>query len=530
MHIAEIIIGLLVVVSILAAVAERMKIAYPIFLTLSGLAIGFIPGIPTVTIDPHLVFLFFLPPILYVSSLNTSWRDFKGSIRAISLLAVGLVIATTVVVAVVAKFLIPGMSWPAAFILGAIISPPDAVAATSVCRRLGVPRKVITIIEGESLVNDATGLIAYRFAVAAAVSGFFSLWEASLEFVYVGVGGVIFGLVIAYIAGHVRKNMNFNPTVGTIMSLLTPYAAYVPAEALGVSGVLAVVSCGIFLTRRSQVILSARTRLQTTAVWETVIYILNCVIFILIGLQLPQILDALSNYKFSDLLLYAAKISLAVILLRIVWVYIFAYAPRFLSKRIREKEARPPLNNVGVVAWIGMRGIVSLAAALAMPFEDAAGNVFAERDIIIFLTFGVIFATLVLQGLTFPWIIKILKVKKDDVEEREELEGRIYAVSAAVKYLEDYIKHNPKLKESLTLQRILDDYKEKLAYFTALKASKTDEDCSLTNKEIHKIRHQAIKAEREALSKLRDKEVISDEILRKIIFDIDIEETSIKER
>src|SRR5688572_1488244 len=419
MHVAETIIGLLLAVAVIAWVAARVKVPYPILLVVGGLGLSFIPGLPHVRLDPHLVFVLFLPPLLYYAGLLTSWRDFRANIRPISLLATGLVLFTTCLVAAAAHFVI-GMDWAPAFVLGAIVSPPDAVAATAITERLRVPRRVSVILEGESLVNDATALVAYRFAVAAIVTGAFSLGQASARFVLVVVGGVLVGLLAAMLVAWVRPRLKDSAVEG-MLSLLTPYVAYLPAEWLGVSGVLAVVTAGIYISRRLGHITTPRVRLRAFATWETIIFLLNGLVFVLIGLQLAELRRAIPEEGWLTRIRYAAIIGGVAIAVRILWVFPAAWLSRRLPQKVRDPLPPPPREQVFLVAWTGMRGVVSLAAALALPEFTASGAPFPHRELIIIVTFGVILITLVGQGLTLPPLIRYLKLDKgvDDSADEE---------------------------------------------------------------------------------------------------------------
>jgi Na+/H+ antiporter len=398
---AEIIVLLFAAVAGLAVIARKLALPYPVVLVLAGLALSFIPHLPGVRLDPNLVFFFFLPPLIYPAALFTSWRDFRRNLRPILLLAIGLVLFTTITIACVAHSIAPSLPWAAAFALGAIVSPPDAIAATSVIRRLSVPHRIETILEGESLVNDATALVALQFAIAALMTGTFSLGHATLRFVWVAAGGIAFGLLIGVVMRWVHRHLD-DPPVQITISLLTPFLAYLPAERLHVSGVLATVAAGIFLGWHSPLIASARYRLQASAFWEMVVFLLNGFVFITIGLQLPGILHALHAPSLLSLISDAALVSGAVILVRIAWVVPATYLPRLLSKKLRARDPIPPWRHVTLVAWCGMRGVVSLAAAFALPFALSDGRAFPGRDYILFLTFSVILATLVFQGLTLP--------------------------------------------------------------------------------------------------------------------------------
>jgi Na+/H+ antiporter len=446
------VLGLLVAVVALAIIAPRLHIPYPILLVLGGLLLGFVPGLPRFTLDPDVVFLLFLPLLLSSSAWQTSWRDFHANLRPISLLAFGMVLLTTIVVAVVVHVLIPGLPWAVAFVLGAIVSPTDAVAATAIAQRLGIPQRIVTILEGESLVNDATGLVAYRFAVAAVVTGVFSLGEASLQFVVVSVGGIALGLVAGWSLSYVHRWLD-NPPLEITVTLVTPFAVYLLGEeVLHVSGVLATVTTGLYLAWRAPTFFSSGTRLQAEAVWAMLIFLLNGLVFILIGLQLPGILAILNTTiaQRSPILLvwYAILVSLTVILARLVWVFPQALLPRLLSRRLRERDPYPGWRPVVLIGWTGMRGAVSLAAALALPVVTTEGAAFPERAFVIYLTFGVILATLVVQGLSLPLLIRGLGLHDDGASERQEMQARLTAAQAALARLDELASQNEVSQES----------------------------------------------------------------------------------
>jgi CPA1 family monovalent cation:H+ antiporter len=412
----EIVIFLMTILIVLSAFTDKIKIPYPIVLVFIGLIIGFVPFLPNLKLDPDIVFLIFLPPLLFDAAFKTSWLDFKKAIRPISTLAVSLVFFTTIIVAVAAHYLIPGFSWPISFVLGAIISPPDAVAATSIIKGLGLNKRVITIIEGESLVNDASALIAYRFALAATLSGSFILWKAGLQFLVVSAGGIIAGLAIGYLLVFAHKKITNNPIVETSLSLITPFLAYLLAEQLHVSGILSVVTAGIFIGWHSRKIFSFETRLQTTVIWDTVIFLLNGIVFILIGLQLPELVVNLKTSTLFQLIGYGLIISAVTIVIRIVWVFTGAYHEKIFTwrkKRIVENTDAINWKNILIVAWTGTRGVVSLATALALPLTLYNGEDFPKRHSILLLAFTVILVTLVIQGLTLPVLIKLLKIKSE---------------------------------------------------------------------------------------------------------------------
>src|SRR5207244_3456699 len=413
----ELILICLVAFALLAIVARKLRIPYPILLTIGGGVLALIPGLPAIHLDPELVFNLFLPPLIYPAAVYTSWRDFRTNLRPIILLATVLVLVTMAATAYVFHALV-GLPLAVGFVFGALISPPDAVAALSVTQNLRVPRKIIVILEGESLVNDATSFISFRFAVAAAMTGSFSLGEASLRFLLVAAGGVCVGLAVGWLATQVQKRLD-DPPVQTMFSLLTPYVAYFSGESLHVSGILAVVIAGMYYGWRAPRILSGRMRLQAVPVWEMVVFILNGILFMLIGLQLPQVIHALT----PNSIVYVVKLSILVIavivLVRFAWLFGADYLPRLVSRKLRRKKP-PPWQHTALIAWTGMRGADSLAGALAIPFLLSNGEPFPGRDLTLLLTFCVIFGTLVLQGLTLAPIAHWLKIVDDHVTEKEE--------------------------------------------------------------------------------------------------------------
>ncbi|MBL7839978.1 MAG: Na+/H+ antiporter [Cyclobacteriaceae bacterium] len=518
MHTIEVILLLLAVVTILAEVANKIKVPHPILLVLVGIVIGLIPWLPDFALSPEVVFLIFLPPVLYAAAWYTSWPDFKAARRPIGLLAIGCVIFTTCIVAWVTHTFIPGFGWAEAFVLGAIISPPDAVAATAATKGLGVPRRVITILEGESLVNDATGLIAYKYAVGAVTIGSFVLWQAGLQFLWVAIAGIGVGLIIGQIFLWVHKITPNNPTTDTTLTFIAPYVSYLLAEEFHLSGVLAVVTSGLFLAWHSSEVFSQQTRLQAYGTWNTILFILNGIIFILIGLQLPVILRNINDVPFSTLLGYGAIVSITVIVVRIIWVFPGTYLPR-INKRIRKAEPKPDLRLVSVVAWSGMRGIVSLAAALALPLMVNSTMPFPNRNMIIFLTFCVIFSTLVVQGLTLPGLIKMLGIKTDGAEEEEEHQARIKITSAVIEHIEE--------NYSLLNDELLNQIKTK--YEIRIQRLRKDVDNQRLNddqyKELLKIRQDLLNRERAFILDMRNKGGLNLEILRRLENELDLEET-----
>jgi CPA1 family monovalent cation:H+ antiporter len=517
----------LVLLSVLAAVALLLigayhaRVPYPIMLVVGGAVIGFLPGIPEVELDPRLILVIVLPPLLYAAAFFSSLRDLRDNLRPISLLAIGLVIATTVGVAVVAHAVIDGMTWEAAFVLGAVVSPTDPVAATAIASRVGAPRRFVTIVEGESLVNDATALIAYKFAVAAAVTGSFSLANAGGRFVVNAVVGVAIGLAVGWIVAQVRRTIDDAPTEIAI-SLVTPYFAYLPAEALGVSSVLAAVTTGIFLGWRSPQLITPTTRVQAFAVWGIVQFVLNAALFVLVGLQLPNVLDGISGLPTERIVLYAAVISLAVVVIRYLWVYPATYLPPLLSRRIRERDPAPSWRYPAIVAWTGMRGAVSLAAALAIPPAIDSGGPFPQRDLIIFLTYAVIFVTLVVQGLTLPAALKMLGVEDDGTLEQRESKARLLAARAAMERIDELLDEEWVRED--TAERVRRMYEFRVRRFSARFDEDDDGAIDARSYDYQRLVRELLEAQRGAIIRLRNEGRINDEIMHRIERDLDLED------
>jgi len=508
-------LGLLVAVAALLAIAPTLRIPYPILLVLGGLAIGLIPAMPNVELRPELVFFGVLPPLLYSAAFFTSLRDLRANVRTIGLLAIGLVVATTVGVAVVAHTFVDGLSWPSAFVLGAIVSPTDPLAATAIARRLGVPRKLVAIVEGESLVNDGTGLVLYRVAVAAVVTGSFSMLETGGLFVVTALGGVAVGLAVAWIVRQARRRLD-NPPAEVTISLLTGYFAFIPAELLGVSAVLAAVAAGIYMGWYTPELTTSQVRLQGVAVWEIVQYLLNALLFVLVGLQLPVIVDALGDIPGARLLGYAALVSAAVIAVRFAWVFVVILAPKWIARRMSSWRGAVFLS------WAGMRGALSLAAALALPLETDAGAPFPGRELILFLTFTVILVTLVGQGLTLPVVIRLLGLEDDGIDDREDAKARIRAAEAALARLEelegeDWVRTD-------TAERVRGAYRFRTDRFRARFDDGDDGEIETRSQDFQRLRRELLAAEREAVLDLRRAGVISNDVWYRVARDLDLED------
>jgi monovalent cation/hydrogen antiporter len=515
------VLGLLVAVAGLGIVARRVGVPHPIALVIGGLVIGLAPFVPRVELAPDIVFLLFLPPLLYVAAFFTSVRDFRAQARPIFGLAIGLVLATTAGVAVVAHAAMPSLGWAAAFALGAIVSPPDAVAATAIFRQVRAPRAVVTVLEGESLLNDATGLVAYRFAATAVVTGTFSVVDSGTNFVYVAIVGVGMGLVVGWVSGKVRSVLR-DPPVEITISLLTPFAAYLPAEAIHASGVLATVACGLYLGLQSPRLMDAATRVQSRAVWDTLIFVLDGLVFVLIGLQLPGIVSVLGNRPLLELVGQAGLVCASVVLIRFAWVFLTdlpRLVPRTMPDAWREDV---------VVSWVGMRGVVSLAAALALPFTTADGSPFPERDLLIFLTVCVIVVTLVGQGLSLPWVLRAVRLRVDGSEAHEQASAREAATSAAVARIEQLAEEWPNhlpLIETLRSQYAhrashLGEHIDEPDGQHRARASEAEQELI----EHRAIRHAVIESQRDAILELRNTGVINDDVLREVERDLDLEE------
>ena len=522
-HVELVVFGLLVAIAALAVLAGVLRVPYPITLVLGGTVIGFLPGVPSVELDPDIVLLIFLPPLLYGAAFFTSVRELRRNARAIATLAIPLVFVTMAAVAVAAHEVI-GLGWAESFVLGAIVSPTDAVAPTEIMRRVGAPRRLLAIVEGENLTNDWTALVLYRFAVAAVVSGSFSLWKAGLEFIASGVGGLIVGLAAGMLIRQVRARIDDPPTEITI-SILSGYVGYLPAEELGLSGVVAAVATGLYMAWHTPQLTTPVMRLQGVAVWEILTFLLNAVLFLLVGLQLPGILDDLSGRSTGELVLWGALVSTVVILVRLAWVFTLPYVARLIDRRASQRGGRLGAPERFVVGWAGMRGSVSLAAALAIPLETDAGAPFPGRGLIIFLAFAVILVTLVGQGLTLGPLIDRLGLDDDGEESHEDTLARRRVAEAALERLEELGEPDWISPESVGRARQLFDYRQRR--FGALEDGDGDNFEDRANA-WRRLMYDLFDAQREALLDLRNNGAISDEIRRRVERDLDLEESRLE--
>lgn len=524
MNDALILVTFLSAVIVLSVTAKRFNVPYPISFVIGGIALAFARNLPHPHFDPDIVLLIVLPPLLYSAAWATDWLELKRNWRPISLLAFGLVIFTTVVVAVVVHFLIPGFGWPLAFTLGAIVSPPDAVAAEAIFDRIPVPRRIAAIIFGECLVNDATALVLYRFALLALVSGTFSLARASVAVIVVAIGGVLIGIVAAIVLEGVLRYLQRHgfddPTIASVVFLLAPFAAYLPADALNVSGVLAAVTSGIVLSWRSRLFIDSETRLIGSSVWRVLTYVLNAFAFLLIGLQLPAIVAELEPHV-RDYALYGLMIVVLVIVVRIVWVIPATYLPRMLSRRLRARDPSPSWRAVAVIGWSGMRGIVSLAAVLALPYT-LGDQPFPLRSATVFFTVCVVFVTLVLQGLTLRPLIEWLGLTETSKSQRREARLRIRALEAGISRMREEEERRRDGGFDLEVAaRIVDEYEQRINVLRG-KAAKDENEFAAESRADRRLQRLALDAERRTITTMRAAGEIPDDIFRSIEYDLDL--------
>jgi CPA1 family monovalent cation:H+ antiporter len=507
-------LALLVALGALLALSPTLRLPLPILLVLGGVAMGFIPGLPHVALPPEVVLVAVLPPLLYAGAFFTSLRDLRQNRRPIALLAIGLVAVTMTAVALVAHEWI-GLSWPVAFTLGAIVSPTDALAATEIASRLGAPRRVISIIEGESLVNDGTALVLYKAAVGAAVGGTFSMLDTSGRVVLNVIGGIAIGLAVGWLVRQVRRRID-DPPVEIAIAVLSGYLAYLPAAAAGVSGVLAAVTIGVYMGWYTPELTTERTRLSGDAFWEILVFLVNGLLFVLVGLQLHGIVDALSGLSTDKLVGYSLLVCVTVIGTRLVWVPVFTYLPRWLFRRVREHDPYPPWQYPLLISWAGIRGAVSLVAALALPTD------FPDRQLIVFLAFAVIVATLVFQGLTLPAMLHVLGIGDDGSADREDAKARIKAAEAALARLEELVAEGSVRED--TAQRLRGAYGFRRDRFRA--RFDDGDDGSIEERSIayQRVMRELLNAERATVVSLRNQGVIDDGVMQRVQRDLDLEE------
>ncbi|MBX3257177.1 MAG: Na+/H+ antiporter [Chitinophagaceae bacterium] len=532
-HDLLLVLSLLLLVFFLVMLAQKLRVSYPIFLVLAGLGISLIPGIRYITIDPELIFLIFLPPLLYEAAWYTSWHDFWKWRRPIGMLAFGLVFCTSFIIGYLSNSMIPGFTLAMGFLLGGIISPPDAVAATSVLKNIKVPKQLSTILEGESLINDASSLIVFRFALAAILTGTFSLQEAVGSFFLAAGMGVVTGLVVAQIIFLIHRFLPTTPVIDAALTVMTPYFMYLAAEQFHFSGVMAVVSGGLFISYRSHKIFrTGATRMNMLGVWTTLIFVLNGLVFILIGLELPEVIKGLGDYSVAQSIQYGLIISLVAIIIRMLWVLPIAYVPKWLGQTVRMDHVNPTWKGPLIVGWAGMRGVVSLASALSIPvlLKDNV-TPFPHRNLIIFITFIVILVTLVFQGLTLPWLIKWVKIK--DMEEtlpEQEQEAHIQWTlkKAALDRIEE--KYAQDISENEWIACLKKDLENNISVSKErLEALQNGEREETEIKRYNEILTDIFWVQREALFQLRRHNAYSDEEIRKQEYQLDWDELRLKQ-
>ncbi|MFD0764609.1 Na+/H+ antiporter [Mucilaginibacter lutimaris] len=524
---------LLAAVVLLIMLAQKIRIAYPVFLVIAGLLMGYIPRIPEISIDPDLIFLIFLPPLLFEAAWYTSWNDLWKWRGPISLLSVGLVIFTSGIVAIVSEFTIPGFTLALGFVLGGIISPPDAIASTLILKHLKIPKRITAILEGESLMNDASGLIILKFALAAVITGNFSFDHALSNFFVVTLMGILTGLAVAYVMYAIHRYLPTTASIDAVFTLITPYFIYLTAEEFHFSGVMAVVSGGLFLSYRShEIFMNGQSRLQVISVWSTLIIIMNGLVFIMIGLQLPGIVKSMGTRSLSEALKYSFTIAVVVIVIRMLWIYTATFLPRRLFKSLRTTEPQWDWRSVFVIGWAGMRGVVSLAAALSLPTLTDDGRSFPQRELIVFISFVVILVTLIFQGLSLPWIIKGLKLKNTDTDTAEDqqlAEIQLHLTRVSLAILQD--------KYALECEgnELVNGYKTELEHLMAQAAEHLRcMTCGVSGKkeidQYNNVLKDIYRQQRQALYQLKKEKSFSDELLRREEKQIDFNEARILER
>jgi Na+/H+ antiporter len=505
----ELLMLLIALAGALRILSQKWGVPHPSLLVLGGLAVALTPGLPRADVGPELLFVLFVPPLLYWSALTISLREMRAFLGPILRLATGLVIVTMVAVAAMVHLLAPQVGWPAAFVLGAIVSPPDPVAASAVLRPLGAPRDVTTILEGEGLINDATALVAYRLAVAAVVAGSFSLWHAAGSFLLTGVGGAVVGLVAGWLIALVRTHMGHVVVVENALSLLSPYIAYLPADALHTSGVLAVVTMGVYLGIRGPHVVAPATRLQAGAMWSMLTFLLESLVFMLVGLELPRVMEALRTHALRELLSVVLVTTLVCILVRFVWVFISIY----LGGGGEAARRGPPSmrwKKPFFIAWSGLRGADSLVIALALPLTTSAGKPFPSRDLIIFVTFGVIFITLVLQGFSLSPLVRRLGLEGDGAAAREERLVRVAMADAALDTLRRIARDREIPEKVIAALRSEYEARRRVAERTHLPAGSDSNDAAA----YRALRRRIQAAERAELLKLAETGKMGGDVMR----------------
>ncbi|MGO8951050.1 MAG: Na+/H+ antiporter [Ktedonobacterales bacterium] len=535
MTVVEVILIALTLAIALAALADRMGVAYPILLVLGGIVLGLVPGVPHVTINPGLLFLLFIPPLVFSAGWRTSLTDVRTYLWPIIVLSIGLVLATLVVVAIVAHFWVDGMPWPAAFVLGAILSSTDVVAATTIAGRLHLGRGIVTVLEGESVGNDAASLVAYRAAVAATVTGAFSLVAATLHVVLAVVVGIAIGVAVALVYEWFQQWVR-NPPLEVALTLVVPFFAYIPADQVGASGVLAVLTTGLVAGWRVNPGREPESRLEATAFWNSLIFVLNGLIFVLLGLYLPGILSGISGLPVTLLARYTAIILLTILVVRALWMFAMPYFGMSRAGRRGDAGRDPAWKSSAVLTWAGMRGASTLIIALALPFAIATGAPFPDRSLIIFLTFTVIVVTLVVQGSSLPWLIHRLGLQGDDGGDREEAVARTVAAQAALRRLDDVlgsgqtpadgtnVENGTRIVTRELTEQLRGTYERRLRHQDARARGVSDEAIEAKAEAASGLRRDLVQVQRQAVIGLRNSGEIGDAAMRTVLRDLDLEE------
>jgi monovalent cation/hydrogen antiporter len=524
-HPVDLVVCLLIVLVALVTVARRINVAYPIVLVIGGLVLALFPRLPEVRLEPDIVFLVFLPPLLYWDALNSSWRDFRENWRSISLLAIGLVFATTMAVMLAAHFLLR-FPWGPAFVLGAVLGPTDTVAAGATLERFKLPRRLLAVLRGESLLNDALALVLYETAVHVTQTRTYVWGSISIGFCLAAAGGIAIGLAVGWLMLRLRRIAS-DPLAGNTIALLTGFAAYLPADALHVSGVLAVVTVGLYLGWEDPRIISARTRLHSIASWEVITFLLNGLLFILIGLQLRTIVESLSAGSLRSIIRGCLLVSGTVILVRISWVFISAYVPRVLSRKFRARNPYPPWQEPTLISWVGIRGGISLAAALAIPSSLADGSPFPGRNEILILTFAVILSTLVVQGLSLPRLLHWLNLAEEGTGRAEEDRAREAITGIALDFLASAAKGDE--IQQRVVQQLQNVYRNKSERSEMGSKGWPENAAAGYMNQLVTLERELIGLQRIALIDLRDSGTISDDVLRRFQVLLDLEESRLEE-
>jgi monovalent cation/hydrogen antiporter len=524
--IMETLLFMLAVLAAAAIVAQRLKIAPSIVLVIAGVGMALVPGLPRMQLAPEFVLLVILPPLIYSAGVSMSWREFRFNLRPITLLAFGCVVFTTCAVAVATHYVLK-FDWAIGFLLGAIVAPPDVVAPLAIARRLGLPRRLLVVLEGEGLANDATALILYRFAVAAAATGMFSLPKATGTFALIVIGEILYGIAVGWLSLRLRQWAR-EPHVEVTLSLMTPYLAFWVPEHLGGSGVLATVACGLYVSWNGPRLISSATRLQGIFFWDLLVYLVEGLVFLLTGSQARALIDRMQAFSIYELLIATAWITLIVIAARFIWVFPATYIPRWVSPSLAKRDPSPPWQGPFTIAFTGVRGVVSLAAALAIPYTLDNGQPFPHRDLILFVTFGVIFITLVGLGLMLPLVVRWIGVTRIGMEERNgaiqsELNARVSALAQVEKRLEQFIEDRKLPDEVIALLRTRNQSRRQIL-------PNNMNDGLIHIRQSAALKKELIDAEREFIYQLLRDGKITDEARRRIEYELDLEEAGVANR